>query len=114
MFDRLIQRLGGGPFAVPFVLGFYLILLWNMSVPMTGDQKVYLSIALEMRERGEWIIPYLFERANFLKPPLQYWTTLLGWKILGFSLFGLSLQPGLSSFFQFSPSWSKFFLFGPS
>ncbi len=88
MLDRLIQRLTGGLLAVPLVLGSYLILLWNMSVPMTGDQKVYLSIALEMRERGEWIIPYLFERANFLKPPLQYWATLLGWKVFGFGLFG--------------------------
>jgi 4-amino-4-deoxy-L-arabinose transferase-like glycosyltransferase len=55
---------------------------------MTGDQKVYLSIALEMRERAEWLIPYLFGEANFLKPPLQYWATLAGWSVFGLGLFG--------------------------
>ncbi len=70
---------------------FYLIGLWNMSIPLTGDQKTYLSIAIEMKERGEWIVPYLFGKANFLKPPFEYWMTLFGWKVFGVSLFGALL-----------------------
>ncbi|MBS1959409.1 MAG: hypothetical protein JST80_08060 [Bdellovibrionales bacterium] len=70
------------------ILIAYLAGLWAMSIPLTGDQKVYLSVALEMRERAEWIIPYLFDTPNFLKPPLQYWATLIGWNVFGFSLFG--------------------------
>jgi len=84
MIDRLVRS----RFLYLLIFVFYGIGLWGMSVPLTGDQKVYLSIALEMRERGEWIIPYLFGAPNFLKPPLQYWATLLGWKVFGLSLFG--------------------------
>jgi len=84
MIDRLVRS----KFLYLLILAFYGIGLRGMSVPLTGDQKVYLSIALEMKERGEWIIPYLFGAPNFLKPPLQYWATLLGWKVFGFSLFG--------------------------
>jgi 4-amino-4-deoxy-L-arabinose transferase-like glycosyltransferase len=84
----MIERAIRWPGAILLVLVLYGLFLWKMSVPMTGDQKVYLSIALEMKERGEWIIPYLFGRANFLKPPLQYWATLIGWNGFGFNLFG--------------------------
>jgi 4-amino-4-deoxy-L-arabinose transferase-like glycosyltransferase len=72
-----------------FLIGMlYAATIFRMSVPLTGDQKVYLSIALEMKERGSFLIPYLFDHANFLKPPFQYWMTLLGWQIFGFNLFG--------------------------
>jgi 4-amino-4-deoxy-L-arabinose transferase-like glycosyltransferase len=84
----MIERLLKSGYSYLLILVFYLIGLWLMSVPMTGDQKVYISVALEMRERGEWIIPYLFNEANFLKPPFQYWATLVGWNIFGLSLFG--------------------------
>ena len=74
----------------------YLIGLWNLSIPLTGDQKVYLSIALEMFEKKEWIIPSLFNEPNFLKPPLQYWATLVGWNVFGLSVFGALLPSVLS------------------
>ena len=70
------------------ILVVYLIGLWGASVPLTGDQKVYLSIALEMFEKKEWIIPSLLGEPNFLKPPFQYWATILGWKVFGLSIFG--------------------------
>ena len=92
MIDRLIR----GPGAIFLALGCYLLFITGMSVPMTGDQKVYLSIALEMRERGDWIIPHLFGRANFLKPPLQYWATLVGWNLSGFNLAG-ALLPSVAA-----------------
>ena len=79
-----------------FIFVFYIVDLWKMSVPLTGDQKTYVSIALEMRERGEWIIPYLNHAPNFLKPPFQYWATLLSWKIFGLSLFGALLPSVLA------------------
>lgn len=67
---------------------FYLPTLSFYSVPLTGDQKVYINVALEMWERSSILKPYLFEVTNYLKPPLQYWSTLLGWEIFGFHLFG--------------------------
>ena len=84
----MIERLAKTPGIYFFIFIFYVIGLSGLSIPLTGDQKTYLSIALEMRERGEWIIPYLFNVPNFLKPPFEYWATLVGWKIFGFGLFG--------------------------
>jgi 4-amino-4-deoxy-L-arabinose transferase-like glycosyltransferase len=79
-----------------FIFVCYALGLWGLSVPLTGDQKTYLTIALEMRERGEWIIPTLFGEPNFLKPPLQYWATLVGWKVFGFGLWGALLPSVLA------------------
>jgi 4-amino-4-deoxy-L-arabinose transferase-like glycosyltransferase len=70
--------------------------LWGLSVPLTGDQKTYLTIALEMKERGDWIIPTLFGEPNFLKPPLQYWATRIGWAVFGFGLWGALLPSVLA------------------
>ena len=76
-----------------------------MSIPLTGDQKVYISIALEMFEKKQWIIPSLFNEPNFLKPPLQYWATIVGWKVFGISVFGALISSVLalvgSAFFTF-------------
>jgi 4-amino-4-deoxy-L-arabinose transferase-like glycosyltransferase len=83
MWIRSLQKAG----VLPAIGVLYLFGLWNSSVPLTGDQKTYVSIAMEMRSRSEWLIPQLFDRANFLKPPFQYWATLLGWKALGFNVF---------------------------
>jgi 4-amino-4-deoxy-L-arabinose transferase-like glycosyltransferase len=84
----MIHKWVGTPVALLLILFLYALFLWSFSVPMTGDQKVYLTVALEMMERGEWVIPHLFGEPNFLKPPFQYWSTILGWKIFGFGLFG--------------------------
>jgi 4-amino-4-deoxy-L-arabinose transferase-like glycosyltransferase len=84
MIERFLRR----PGALLLVLFCYSFLLWKMSVPLTGDQKVYLTIAREMRSLGDWVIPHLFGRPNFLKPPLQYWASLVGFSVFGFNLFG--------------------------
>jgi 4-amino-4-deoxy-L-arabinose transferase-like glycosyltransferase len=70
------------------ILLIYAFALGRISVPLTGDQKVYLSAALEMKEKGSFLIPYLYGVPNFLKPPFQYWMTMLGWQVFGLSLFG--------------------------
>ncbi len=77
-----------------WILAAYLPFLWEMVIPFTGDQKTYIAIAMEMRERGEWLQPYLFGDPNYLKPPFQYWMTLLAWKTLGFNVFATFL-PGV-------------------
>ncbi|MBU6152913.1 MAG: hypothetical protein KGP28_01300 [Bdellovibrionales bacterium] len=84
----MIQSWARTPAALLVLLLFYSFFLWKFSIPMTGDQKVYLTVAMEMREKGEWLIPHLFGKPNFLKPPLQYWCTILGWNVFGFGLFG--------------------------
>lgn len=62
-----------------------------MSVPLTGDQKVYLSTAIEMENAGSTLVPLLFGEPSYYKPPLQYWATIAGIRQWGFSLFGALL-----------------------
>lgn len=93
-FERF-QRLAGlslqHPWHLIWVTAAYLPCLGSMSVPLTGDQKVYISTAMEMRERGSWLKPMLFGEPSFYKPPFQYWATILGWEIAGFNLWGTLL-----------------------
>ena len=70
---QLLNRLWRHPGHLIWILPAYLPFLGKMSVPLTGDQKVYLSTALEMRESGSWLIPKLFGESSYYKPPLQYW-----------------------------------------
>jgi 4-amino-4-deoxy-L-arabinose transferase-like glycosyltransferase len=82
------SRFSSSIFISLFILVAYSLTLAGAILPLTGDQKTYLSIALEMMTRKSWVIPLLFDEPNFLKPPFQYWATILGWKIFGLSLFG--------------------------
>lgn len=77
-----------------WILAAYLPFLWETVIPFTGDQKTYIAIAMEMRKRGEWLQPYLFGDPNYLKPPFQYWMTLLSWNAFGFNVFATFL-PGV-------------------
>lgn len=70
--------------------------LWSPSVPFTGDQKVYLSTAMEMRELGVWLQPHLFGEPSYYKPPFQYWMTLLGWNVFGYGLLGAFIPSAIA------------------
>jgi 4-amino-4-deoxy-L-arabinose transferase-like glycosyltransferase len=71
--------------------------LWKYAVPFTGDEKVYLSIAMEMRAHSDWLHPWLLNEHSYYKPPFQMWATLLGWKIFGFGIFGAFLPSVLAT-----------------
>ncbi len=79
-----------------WIVAAYLPFLGGMSVPLTGDQKVYLSTSLEMMQRGSWLRPLLFGEGSYYKPPLEYWATILGWKVFGFGMFGAMLPSVLA------------------
>lgn len=81
-------------FACPGIREFFVVFfsyslgIWAYSVPFVGDEKVYLSTAMEMREKGSLLLPYLFGETSYIKPPWLYWTLLVGWKLFGFNLVG--------------------------
>lgn len=93
----VLNRLWTHPGHLVWAAIAYLVGLGRMAVPLTGDQKVYLSIAQEMREQGHWLQPLLFGQASYYKPPLQYWATLIGWQIFGFNLWGAWLPSILTA-----------------
>jgi len=70
------------------VLIAYGVGLWGYSVPLTGDQKVYLATAVEMMQHDSWLIPWLGGVHAYIKPPLVHWAVLGGWNIFGFNPFG--------------------------
>lgn len=95
---ELASRLGAlwrHPVHLLWVFLAYLPFLGGMSVPLAGEQNVYISTALEMRNKGSWLVPYLFGEPSYLKPPFQYWATLGGWKLAGFNLLGTKLPSAL-------------------
>jgi 4-amino-4-deoxy-L-arabinose transferase-like glycosyltransferase len=90
----MLKKLWQHPGHLIWIVLAYLPRLGDLSMPLTGDQKTYIAIAQEMREKGDWLIPRLFGEPNFLKPPFQYWMTLIGWKVFGFGIFG-ALSPSV-------------------
>ena len=72
----------------------YLWLSNRYPLALAGDQKAYLSTALEMRETGSWLIPRLMGEPSYLKPPFLYWCLLVSWKLFGLNWFA-SVLPSL-------------------
>ena len=51
--------------------------------PIPIDETRYLSVAWEMWQRGDFLVPYLNGHTYSHKPPLLFWLFLSGWSILG-------------------------------
>ena len=82
---HLLNSKGSHMAAIAFA---YISGLWLYSVPLTGDQKVYVSTAMEMWQNKVWLYPILMGEHIYVKPPIQLWATLAGWNIFGFNPFG--------------------------
>lgn len=95
-----MTRFFSTPYLYLYILLAYLPFLGNFSVPLTGDQKVYISTALEMFLHQEWAYPILFGDHSYFKPPLQYWATLSSWNLIGLSTFSTLLPSVLALLFS--------------
>jgi 4-amino-4-deoxy-L-arabinose transferase-like glycosyltransferase len=49
------------------------------------DETRYAAVALEMFQRGDWLVPHLNGEPYSHKPPLLFWLVLVGWKLFGVS-----------------------------
>ncbi len=49
------------------------------------DETRYAAVALEMLQRGDWLVPHLNGETYSHKPPLLFWLVLAGWKLFGVS-----------------------------
>ncbi len=49
------------------------------------DETRYAAVALEMLQRGDWLVPHLNGATYSHKPPLLFWLVLAGWKVFGVS-----------------------------
>jgi len=57
--------------------------LWLNPPVLTGDEAYYARVPVEMRERGDWIVPYFNGEPRYKKPPLMYWLVALSQSVFG-------------------------------
>ena len=82
-----------------FGLGILLLLpsIWSES-SVTGMDEYWLSFRtpMEMKERGEWLTPWVNGEQRLQKPPLLYWAILLNYKLFGVHLISARIWGVLS------------------
>ena len=68
------------------------VLLWLLltsavffRAPIPIDETRYLTVAWEMWQRGDFLVPYLNGQTYSHKPPMLFWLMQLGWAIFGFN-----------------------------
>lgn len=68
------------------------ILLWLLltsavftRAPIPIDETRYLTVAWEMWQRGDFLVPYLNGHTYSHKPPMLFWLMQLGWAVFGFN-----------------------------
>ena len=47
------------------------------------DETRYAAVALDMLQRGDWLVPHLNGAPYSHKPPLLFWLVILGWRVVG-------------------------------
>ena len=69
-----------------FILLVYVPFLGDRMVRPAGDDKVYVSQAMEMAANGHWFIQTLGEIPNYYKGPAHYLLLRVGMIVFGFSM----------------------------
>jgi 4-amino-4-deoxy-L-arabinose transferase-like glycosyltransferase len=63
-------------------LGFLGVALFSRP-PLPADETRYLSVAWEMWQQGQWLVPHINGQLYSHKPPLLFWLIQAGWAIFG-------------------------------
>src|SRR5437762_601375 len=71
-----------------YILLFFGCLLFHLagtwSLPLIDrDEPRFAEAAREMRERGDYVIPFFNNEYRFDKPPLTYWLQTLSYRLFG-------------------------------
>jgi 4-amino-4-deoxy-L-arabinose transferase-like glycosyltransferase len=77
-------------FVFASILGIGFLLFFNLDNPQNitqPDETVYLSIAVNMHQAGDWLTPLWQNKPAFYKPPLLYWGMLVPYSLFGVTLF---------------------------
>ncbi len=87
------------PFLVGLTLVGLVLFFYRLGAPglMDPDEGRYAEIAREFFVRGDWLIPHLNLLPYLEKPPLVYWLTALGFKVLGYTEVAARLPSALSA-----------------
>ncbi|MCE5230619.1 glycosyltransferase family 39 protein [bacterium] len=55
------------------------------------DEGRYAEVAREMLAGGDWLVPHLQGKVHLTKPPLTYWASAIGMRVLGQNAWGARL-----------------------
>ena len=84
------------------IAGLFCLILYAVGIycrpVFPVDETRYLTVAWEMHQSGDWILPRLNTEAYDHKPPLLFWTINLLWAIFGVSQAAAMAVPFLFAF----------------
>lgn len=69
-----------------WILALYVPFMGFRVLRSAGDEKVYVSQAYEMFERGSWFVQYFQGVPDFYKGPFHYWSVILGTHLFGHTM----------------------------
>ena len=80
------------PAALAFLLALVLLGMGAWQRPLfDADEGRYASVAVNMVERGDWVVPHLNDMPFMDKPPLVYWVQAVAFELTGRSELGARL-----------------------
>ena len=67
-------------------------------VPLADrDEPRFAEASREMRERGDYVVPYFNNRYRFDKPPFIYWTQIASYRLFGENDFAARFPSGIAA-----------------
>jgi len=69
---------------------------WSLPL-IDRDEPRFAEASREMRERGDYIVPYFNNRFRFDKPPLTYWFQIASYRIFGENDFAARFPTAISA-----------------
>lgn len=89
--DAMVRR---GALVAPVGLAIVLVVAAVLMRPLIPvDETRYLSVAWEMRQSQDWLVPHLNGQAYSHKPPMLFWLINLAWAVFGENAFVARLVP---------------------
>ena len=82
VYESTAPRGGGGAAAALLIAVVAVAGLFTRPL-LAIDETRYAAVALEMLQRGDWLVPHLNGAPYSHKPPLLFWLVILGWKVGG-------------------------------
>ncbi len=75
---------------------FHLAGSWSLPL-IDRDEPRFAEAAREMRERGDYVVPWFNNGYRFDKPPLTYWAQIASYRLLGETDFAARLPSALAA-----------------
>ena len=87
--------------AAPLVLALFCLVLhlagtWSLPL-MDRDEPRFAEASREMRERGDYVVPYFNNHPRLDKPPFVYWCQVAAYHVFGENEFAARLPSGLAA-----------------